>query len=356
MSSDATTKKQRRRLLIVLMVALALLLAALVALLFALSPDQPNVAFTSVSGIRPLHVIYGPGVGDLPRFNHPMGASFGKNGRVYVADTGNNRVVVFDKNARYLFQFGGLGVAKPAPGGKGSWEPGRLNYPTDVTTDEEGNVYVADFRNDQIQAFDSDGKYIKAFPNRSKRVGKGGSGQGGTGIAVTSLCAYDGRIYATDAYQVLVFTPQGKLVNQFGMPGTGEGEFDHPNGIAVTPNLATVVSDSGNARVVCATATGKQLWSVGRERSLGTTTTGGVFDIPRGLTYVDADSSVVVADALRSQLVKLSIAGKVLDTYGQRGQAPGQFNFPTDVASQGDRLVVAEKGNDRVQVVVLERQ
>ncbi len=353
---DATTKKQRKRLLIVLMVALALLLVALVALLFALSPAEPNVAFTSVAGIRPLHVIYGPGVGDKPRFSRPMGAAFGKNGRVYVADTGNNRIVVFDKNARYLFQFGGLGVAKPAPGGKASWEPGLMNYPTDVTTDEDGNVYVADFRNDQIQAFDADGEFVRAFPNRSKRVGKGASGQGGTGIAVTSLCAYDGRIYATDAYQVLVFTQRGKLVRQFGRPGTAAGEFDHPNGIAVTPNLATVVSDSGNARVVAATATGKPLWTVGRERSLGATTTGGIFDIPRGLTYVDADSSIVVADGLKSQLVKLSIGGKVLGTYGLRGSAPGQFNFPTDVASQDDRLVVAEKGNDRVQVVVLESQ
>ena len=173
MSSDATTKKQRKQLLIVLLVALALLLAALVALLFALSPDQPDVAYTSVSGIRPLHVIYGPGVGDAPRFSRPMGAAFGKNGRVYVADTGNNRIVVFDKNARYLFQFGGLGVAKPATGGRGSWEPGRMNYPTDVTTDEAGNVYVADFRNDQIQAFDPDGKFVRAFPNRCQEGGEG---------------------------------------------------------------------------------------------------------------------------------------------------------------------------------------
>jgi tripartite motif-containing protein 71 len=308
-----------------------------------------------VAGIRPLHIIYGPGVGDQPLFSNPMGAAFGKNGRVYVADTGNNRIVVFDKNARFLFQFGGIGVAKPGPGGTGSWEPGRMNYPTDVTTDEDGNVYVADFRNDQIQVFDPEGKFLRAFPNRSRKVGRGASGQGGAGIAVTSLCAYDGRVYATDMYQVLVFTAQGKLLKQFGRPGTGAGEFDHPNGIAVTPDLATVVSDSGNARVVCSTATGRQLWSVGRKRSLGTTATGGVFDVPRGLTYVDAESTLVVADGLRSQLVELSLAGKVLDAYGTRGSAPGQFNFPTDVASQGDRLVVAEKGNDRVQVVVLER-
>jgi hypothetical protein len=198
--------------------------------------------------------------------------------------------------------------------------------------------------------------FLRAFPNRSKKVGKGGSGQGGKGIAVTSLCAYDGRIYATDAYQVLVFTQQGKLLKQFGRPGSGAGEFDHPNGIAMIPNWTTVVSDSGNARVVCATTAGKELWSVGRARSFGTTTTGGAFDIPRGLTYVNADSSVMVADSLKSQLVKLSITGRVLDAFGRRGAEPGEFNFPTDVASQGDRLVVAEKGNSRVQVVVLKRE
>jgi DNA-binding beta-propeller fold protein YncE len=156
MSSDTVAKNQRKQFLIVLAVALALLLAALIAMLFALSPVQPDATPTTVAGIRPLFVIYGPGVGDKPRFSRPMGAAFGKDGRVYVADTGNNRVVVFDKNARYLFEFGGLGVAKPAPGGKLSWKPGRMNYPTDVTTDEDGNVYVADFRNDQIQTFDPD--------------------------------------------------------------------------------------------------------------------------------------------------------------------------------------------------------
>jgi len=354
MSADVVAQRQRRQLMVVLAVALALLLAVLVALLFALSPEQPDVTYAPVAGIRPLHVIYGPGSGDKPLFDHPMGATFGKDGRVYVADTGNDRIVVFDRDSRYLFQFGGLGVAKPAPGGTFSWKPGLMNYPTDVTTDEDGNVYVADFRNDQIQAFDPDGRFVKAFPNPSKTLGKGASGQDGTGIAVTSLCAHGGRIYATDSYQVLVFTLGGKLLKQFGRPGSGPGEFDHPNGIAVTPDLATVVSDSGNARVVCASAAGKQLWSVGRARSLAATAAAGAFDIPRGLTFVESDKSVIVADALSSKLTQLSLGGDVLDTFGQRGSAPGEFNFPTDVASQNERLVVAEKANNRVQIVALE--
>ena len=353
-SADAVTRRSQRRLLYALLVALMVLLVLVAALLLALARSEQTGTYAPVAGITPLHVIYGPGVGEKgPLFNRPMGASFGREGRIYVADTGNNRVVVFDRNARYLFQFGGLGVAKPASGGKRSWKPGRFNYPTDVTTDEDGNVYVADFRNDQIQMFDADGRFVRVFPDRDKPVGKGSSGAGGNGIAVTSLSAYESRVYATDTYQVLVFTPRGKLLSQFGMPGSGPGQLDHPNGIAVTPQSAMVVSDSNNARVVAMTPAGKRLWSVGKAAGVEPTRTGGVFELPRGLTYSD-DGSIIVSDSLASHLVQLSVTGDLLNTFGQRGDAPGEFNFPTDVASQGNRLVVSEKGNNRVQVVLLQ--
>ena len=95
------------------------------------------------------------------------------------------------------------------------------------------------------------------------------------------------------------------------------------------------------------------MWSVGERLGDVTKGSGGVFEVPRGLVCMD-DGAVIVADALASHLVRLTATGKLDGRFGRRGDAPGEFNFPTDIDSQEGRLVVAEKGNNRVQVVVIE--
>lgn len=354
------TQGTSRALYVVVALLLLLLFVLLRMLVTALGSGGEVTGYDSIGGLRALHVIAGPGVGDKPLFDAPMGAAFGLGGRIYVADTGNNRVVVFDEAGAYLFQFGGLGVAKPAPGGRASWEPGRLNYPTDVAVDARGNVYVADFRNDQIQVFDAEGKFMRVFPDRMKPVGRGASGQGGTGIAVTSLAIDRGRVYATDAYQIVVFDTNGKAVDQFGRPGTGPTDLDHPNGIAVGPKSTLVVSDSNNNRVVGLTAAGSPLWTLGeRVRSVlptsGSDPRGSLayFEVPRGLTAARG-GDLIVADAIASQLVRVSSTGKLVATYGRRGTAPGELYFPTDIDASGEKLLVAEKGGNRVQVLVVD--
>jgi len=343
----------RRTGYVVLAILFVLLISLLVTLLFLLrspeaTPSEP------VAGIRVLRVLYGPGTGDTPFFNKPMGAAFGRNGRIYVADTGNNRIVVFDARGRFLFSFGAFGVGKPVKGGTYSWSPGLLNYPTDVAVDDDGSVYVADFRNDQIQVFDPDGRFLRVFPNRDKPVGKGSSGQDGQGIAVTSIAVHDGRVYATDTYQVFVFDSNGDLISQHGKPGSGPEDLDHPNGVAVGANAGMAISDSDHNRVVGLTPSGRRMWEVGRTFGALTTAQSRVVEVPRGITIRD-DGSYVVADAMASHIVHISATGKVLGTFGRYGSEPGELNFPTDVDAEGSRLVVAEKGGDRVQVLVLDQ-
>ncbi len=343
-----------RRAVMTLILVLVLALVALIAALLMIGGGSQATSHGAVAGIRPLLVITGPGVGRTPLFDRPMGAAFGKDGRIYVADTGDNRVVTFDRNGRYLYQFGGLGVGKPARGGTYSWKPGLMNYPTDVATDVNGDVFVADFGNDQIEVFSADGRYLRAFPNRKRRVGKGASGKDGKGIADTSLTIANGRVYATDTYQVVAFTTDGKFIRQFGKPGLGATDLDHPNGIAIGADASVIVSDSDHNRVLGLTPSGKLLWSVGVPHSIDASAVS-QFEVPRGLATLP-DGTYLVSDALASRLVKVSSSGKVLGAYGRRGGAPGEFNFPTDVAAgPGARLLVAEKGNNRVQVVLLEK-
>ncbi|MBA4371145.1 MAG: hypothetical protein C0418_06175, partial [Coriobacteriaceae bacterium] len=303
-------------------------------------------------GLESILAIGGPGAGARPSFEGPMGVAYGSEGRMYVTDSANNRVCVFSTRGRFLFEFGRFGVAKPLPGGKRSWEPGRLNYPLGIDVDEDGTVYVADFRNDCVEVFDSEGRFIRRFPDPSRRVGKGSSGQDGTGIAVTDVAVRNGRVYATDAYQILVFSTDGKLLEQFGRPGSGAADLDHPNGIAVAPNGTVYVSDSNHNRVTAFSPARAVLWTAGAPLGYSKAERPESLGLPRGLTVLD-DGNILVADALNFELVLISPEGRILGRYGDVGAEAGRLGLPNDVDANGSDLAVAEKGNDRVQVVRL---
>ncbi len=344
-----------RRALVATAIALFVALAVLIGY-FARSSAAPGSLVTRggavATGIQPVLAIEGPGRGAYPRFSGPMGVAFGPDGRIYVVDTGHDRVCVFEGNGSFLFEFGTFGVAKPLPGGKYSWKPGRLNQPVGIDVADDGSVYVADFRNDQIQVFDADGEYARVFPNPRKRVGRGASGQDGTGIAVTDVAVSGGKVYATDTYQVMVFDLSGKLLLQFGKPGTGRSDLDHPNGIDVDSSGIMYVSDSNHARVVAFRPDGTRLWSVGGTVPQMGKASSTPLALPRGITLTSA-GDLLVADALAFEIVEISHAGTIGARFGERGVGPAQFNFPNGIDSSGEKVAVADKGNDRVLVVDL---
>ena len=344
-----------RRILAVLALVLALILVALVLYLLLLAGGGPTQQVDSdpVAGVKADAVITGPGRGKLPRFERPMGAAWSKDGeRILVADAGNNRVVVFDRRGRFIREFGRFGVAKPLPGVPATWDPGELNYPTDVAVDDDDNVYVADFYNDSVSVFTEKGRFLRRFPDPGVGAGKGSSGAGGAGIAVTAVAVDGDLVYATDTYQVFVFTRDGKFVRQFGKPGAALGSLDHPNGVTVTDDGEVIVSDSNNSRLVSYSPRGQPLWKTGGRLSTGMEPESEIeFVLPRGVT--SGDGTIVVSDALSHQLVVLDKSGAVTGRHGARGTEPAEFNFPNDVDWSDGRYVVADRENNRVQVVRL---
>lgn len=332
---------------------LAAILAGLLLYLLWLSwpADYTKKGGTTAGGIVPELSIYGPGRGANPQFSQPMGVAWSPDGsRIYVADSKNNRIVVFGADGRYLKEWGGFGIAKPLKGYRRTWQPGLLNYPTDVAVDEQGDVYVADFYNDSISVFDADGVFLRRFPSPYKPTGKGSSGQDGKGISVTAVAVRAGKVYATDDYQVVVFSTQGKVLRQFGLPGTQPGALDHPNGLEVDTRGHVYVSDSNNNRVTAFSADGKVLWTLGKPVSGVMQETNNPFVLPRGMTLL-RDDTLLVADPLSQQLIRASADGKRVAAYGTRGSDPGQLNFPNDVSARNNRVLIADRANNRVQVV-----
>ena len=168
-------------------------------------------------------------------------------GNLYVTDTGNKRIEVFDPSGVFLGQYGSGGVVEGSfdePVGlaiipKGEGVPG-------------GTVYVADTWNRRIQVFDVtfDGgqpvfTFVKAWPvegwNSQSVVNK-------PYLAVDS----EGFVYATDPelYRVLVFDKDGAFKATFGQYGNDAKTFALPNGIAIGPNDTVYVADADNHRIM----------------------------------------------------------------------------------------------------------
>lgn len=74
------------------------------------------------------------------------------DGNVYVADTGNFRVLEFDREGKLLRQFGSLGRSL-----------GSFARPKGVAVDKEGRVYVVDAAFEKVQVFDREGKLLLFF-------------------------------------------------------------------------------------------------------------------------------------------------------------------------------------------------
>jgi DNA-binding beta-propeller fold protein YncE len=121
----------------------------------------------------------GPG-----EFNLPRDLAIGKDGRLYVVDGGNFRVVVFDRDGKYLSTFGSVGK-----------QYGQFARPKEVAIDRDGNVYVIDAAFGNFQIFNPEGELLLFVGERSERDGPG-KYMLPSGIAVDE----DGRIYVIDQW------------------------------------------------------------------------------------------------------------------------------------------------------------
>ncbi|MBI4705916.1 MAG: 6-bladed beta-propeller, partial [Deltaproteobacteria bacterium] len=96
------------------------------------------------------------GAGPLERgdgqFYEPSDVAVDAQGRIWVVDTVNWRVQVFDEAGHFLFKFGEHG-----PG------PGKFEYPAGIGIDRAGNVYVAE-ASSSFQKFDPSGRYVTEIP------------------------------------------------------------------------------------------------------------------------------------------------------------------------------------------------
>ena len=175
-----------------------------------------------------------------------------------------------------------------------------------------------------------------------------GQSKRGKGLAKPfGVAAHAGRVYISDTVsrQVHLFDfPNGKYLE---LGRRGVGQLSKPLGMAISADQRLYVVDGTAKRVVISDLDGNFLTAVGK---------GDHFDRPTDVAVSPDAKRIYVLDTggVRSKnhrVVVFDSNGKVVDTIGQRGSQPGEFNLP--LACTTDRagnLYVLDTGNFRCQV------
>ena len=190
-----------------------------------------------------------------------------------------------------------------------------------VAVDKDDNVYVSDFGNHCVYKFNKNGELLE-------RVGKRGSGPGEFDYPQGVAVAGD-RVFVCDRdnHRVQVLTRELQPVKQFGSRGSGDGQFNGPESIAVDSEGMLYISDYGNHRVQVFTRNGQFVYSFGKKGSGQ-----GELNGPRGVC-VDA-SYVYVADYSNHGVSMFTKDGQFITSCGE-----GHITDPYGVFVDSDGFV-----------------
>jgi len=267
-------------------------------------------------------------------FTDPRGLTVDSEGRVYVADSNNHRIQVFDSSGQFITQWGSQGA-----------RPGQFQEPWGVAVDEEGNVYVADTWNHRLQKFDSEGRFLLqwgTFGNSQESIiGQEKVLYGPRDIAIDAA----GDLYVTDTgnKRVMKFSPNGEFLGQWGGFGLQSGQFHEPVGIDIDADGNIYVADTWNRRIQKFDSDFVSLtqWPVHGWESESV--------VNKPYLAVGGNGHVYVTDPEGYRVIEFDAGGTFLATFGEFGVGSGEFNLPTGIdVDESDNVYVVDSANNRV--------
>lgn len=281
---------------------------------------------------------------DNDHFDQPQGVAVDA-GYIYVADTSNDRIQIFDRETRAYVTT--LGVGYCSDGNE------ELCWPTDVAVDTAGNLYVADGGNTRVQQFDSNWNYVRTYGTTKVPYLTDGRHYNSPGdVAV----APDGSIYITEhnAHRLIKVDAAGVpqwVLGEAGIRGDDETHLRGPGSVALdTAGRIYIVETWGSvSRIKIYNSDGSYSDMLGSEQGSGDYE----FDSPQDIA-IDQDGNIYVADRNNHRVQIYDSSRTYVATLGETG-VPGSdnahLNNPWGVAvDSAGNIYVVEQANHRVQV------
>jgi sugar lactone lactonase YvrE len=324
--------------------------------------DTGNVRIVKLDGATGAFVSTWKGVSP-DKISSPIGISVSLfDDQVYVADAGAKKVRIYDTSGTHIRSFGESGTCV-------------FSSIRDVDAGPNGNVYIANYLKNNVLRMSSTGSCLASWG--SKGTGDG-QFKNPYGVRVVSDPEAGTAVFVADSNnnRVQEFTPNGTFLAKLGTTGTAADRFGGLRRVAVGPAFACPLGQ-------CISVAGADLWGwkLGVWTGNGvdgyaftTTVTSPVLPPPGdgGTTLADpptsvfnevrqvafaADGSLRVMDSVNQRIVWLDPDGTLgsgaWDTCGRRGWVAGAFNWPRGIAidqATGD-LWVADTKQSRLQVI-----
>lgn len=333
---------------------LAHLIATIISALLSIAT---SFTFTTVAGSPATVVNSQDGAGGSAQFDAPRGVAVDREGNLYIADTRNNSI-------RKITPAGVVTTLAGSAGSEGrtdgSGTAARFNEPFGIAVDSNGTIYVADNSNNAIR------KITAAGVVTTLAGGTGPGSNDGTGTAAkldeprAIALDTDGTLYVADYDNHLI-----RKITAAGVVTTIAGRADEPGSADGTGTSASFRGPMGiaidAAGVIYVADTGNH--SIRRISASGAVTTmtlsGQTLSEPRGIAFA-ASGALLVADYGAHCIRSISTAGVVTTLAGSQsspGTADGaataaRFHYPSAVAvTSAGTTFVADTDNDTVRAI-----
>ena len=384
--SPEEKKEENKRRRLLLLLALLLLLLCCVGYFFIrylLKPQPLPEMLAPVSG----SIVYPPTYKfSITGVDGPVGVAVSPNGqRIYAAESKGERLIkMFDRDGKFIKSFAPPGTTKAN------------RQPVYVAVDAGGRVFVNDTYNNVIAVFDADGNFLDGIIGRDVTLSEFVAAKSGGNLPQGTLYYYnnisktvDYKLPGQDAKSVsgpnqddwspigLRFDQKGNLlvtnimsgkhsvlaypaadingswlnfkpqIKEFGVEGKEAGQLSFPNSVVTDSRGNYYVSDGNNGRI--------SFWTMDMQYksffAFGSTES--ALNLPRGM-WMDNRDYLHVADSVGQYVRVYDVTGAeplFLYNFGSFGTLEGEFNFPTDICMDASgRVYIADRENNRIQI------
>ncbi len=339
-------------------------------------PGQVTTTFagTGVSGTQG-----DGGAASAAQLGQPSNLAFDAQGNLYIADTLNDRIRRVAPDGRLTTVAGGAGNGFAGDGGAAT--SARLNCPTGIAVDAQGNLYIADSENHRIRRVAAADGIITTIAGSG--IAGAFGGDGGPAISARLNTPVQVAVRGNDLFIADSLNSRIRRVNLsdgmittvagVGTEGsTGDGgaataaQLFRPKGVAVDAQGNLFIADTRNNRIRRVDVASNLISTVAGSGVRGFAGDGGSATAarigePEGV-WVDAQNNIFIADTFNDRIRLVNAANATISTFAGNGAtgfggdgsaaSAARFFCPTGVITDAaGRVFIADRDNHRVRLV-----